>query len=125
MINTTTNKTTLVLGASDNIERYSNMAVKLLHHYGHKIYAVGNKATFIDDIEVKQGTPSFSDVHTVTLYLSAKNQEPIYDYILSLNPKRIIFNPGTENSVLSSFAQQKGIQTIEACTLVMLRTNQY
>lgn len=119
------NKTTLVIGASDNVERYSNMAVKMLKHYEHRVYAVGQKSTYIDEIEVHQGTPNFSDIHTITLYLSPKNQESLYNYIIGLQPKRIIFNPGTENQILAYLAKQQGIETIEACTLVMLRTNQY
>jgi predicted CoA-binding protein len=121
----TISKTTLVIGASDNEERYSNMAVKLIKYYNHHVLAVGNKETSIDNVEVKKGTPAFENVHTITLYLSSKNQEPLYDYILGLLPKRIIFNPGTENDVLVSLASEKGIETIEACTLVMLKTNQF
>lgn len=122
---TTIGKITLVIGASDNEERYSNMAVKLLKKYNHEVLAIGNKETFIDNVEVKKGTPVFDNVHSITLYLSSKNQESLYDYILSLHPKRIIFNPGTENDFLVNLAKEKGIETIEACTLVMLKTNQY
>lgn len=65
------------------------------------------------------------DIDTVTLYLNPANQVPYYDYIISLKPKRIIFNPGTENDELESLANKNGIQTMEACTLVLLSTSQY
>lgn len=118
-------KLTVVLGASDNEERYSNKAIKMLHYYSYPIMAIGNKATFVNDIEVITSTPFIENVHTITLYLSPKNQEIYYDYIISLKPKRIIFNPGTENIYLMNLAQKNGIQTIEACTLVLLSTYQY
>lgn len=121
----TNQKNTLVIGASDNVERYSNMAVKLLHNHGYHVFAVGNKETVIDGILVQKGMPTLKDVHTVTLYLSPKNQISFYNYILALNPKRIIFNPGTENEELMTLANEKGIETLEACTLVMLQTKQY
>ena len=72
-----------------------------------------------------KGNPALTDVDTVTLYLNPTNQKPYYDYILSLKPKRIIFNPGTENEELEKLAAAKGIETMEACTLVLLSTNQY
>ncbi|HNE93155.1 MAG TPA: CoA-binding protein [Chitinophagaceae bacterium] len=118
-------KKTLVLGASDNTERYSNMAVKKLVAHGHTVVAVGNKDTFIDTIPVYKEKIIEDGIDTVTLYLSPKNQIPFYSYIISLKPKRIIFNPGTENEDLVTLAKQNNIQTIEACTLVMLNTGQY
>lgn len=118
-------KPTLVLGASENIERYSNMAVKLLRSYHHTVYAIGNKEGAINDVKINKEKIGFNNVDTITLYLNAKNQIPYYDYILSLQPKRIIFNPGTENDELEDLAHQHHIQTLQACTLVLLRTNQY
>ena len=118
-------KTTLVIGASTNIERYSNMAIKLLKQYNHQVFAIGNKVGKIDDTEILIGQPKLENIHTITLYLNAKFQKEYYDYILSLQPQRIIFNPGTENEELEILAQQNNIQTIEACTLVMLKTNQF
>jgi predicted CoA-binding protein len=118
-------KKTVVIGASTNESRYSNLAVKRLQHYDQSVVPIGLKSGLINGIEILTGTPAIADVDTVTLYLNAENQKSYYDYILSLHPKRIIFNPGTENSELEALAQQKNIETIEACTLVMLNTGQY
>lgn len=118
-------KKTVVLGASANTERYSNMAVKKLHQYQHPVVAIGNKVGVIGDIAITKDTPIINDVDTVTLYLNPTNQQPYYDYILSLHPKRIIFNPGTENEAFNKLATANGIQTMEACTLVLLATNQF
>ena len=118
-------KNTVVLGASQNEERYSNMAVKKLVSHKHPVTAIGNKEGIINEINIIKDNPSINDVDTVTLYLNPQNQKPYYDYILSLNPKRIIFNPGTENEELEKIANEKGIKTMEACTLVLLSTNQY
>lgn len=118
-------KKTVVLGASQNEERYSNLAVKKLVAHNHPVIAIGNKEGIINDIKIIKDNPSLKDVDTVTLYLNPENQKPYYDYILSLNPKRIIFNPGTENDELENLAAAKGIKTMEACTLVLLSTNQY
>ena len=118
-------KNTVVLGASQNEERYSNMAVKKLVAHKHPVTAIGNKEGIINEIKIIKDNPSINDVDTVTLYLNPQNQKPYYDYILSLNPKRIIFNPGTENEELEKIANEKGIKTMEACTLVLLSTNQY
>ncbi len=118
-------KKTVVLGASQNEERYSNMAVKKLVAHNHFVTAIGNKEGTINDTKIIKDNPPINDVDTVTLYLNPENQKPYYDYILSLNPKRIIFNPGTENAELENLAAAKGIKTMEACTLVLLSTNQY
>jgi predicted CoA-binding protein len=118
-------KNTLVIGASDNPQRYSYLAINKLKAYGHFVMAIGKKQTKINDIEIIAHTPEFPNVNTVSLYLNPTNQIPYYNYILSLKPVRIIFNPGTENPELAKLAKEKGIETIEACTLVMLSTNQY
>lgn len=118
-------KKTLVLGASDNEERYSNMAVKKLQAHQYKVVAVGRKNTQINGIEVTKDLIAFDSINTVTLYLNPTAQKEYYDYILSLKPKRIIFNPGTENEELVELAAAQNIETIEACTLVMLNTGQY
>ena len=116
---------TLVLGASSDISRYSNMAVKKLKKYGHEVIAVGRKEEMIDDTPIHANQPVFENIDTVTLYLNPANQTNYYNYILQLKPKRIIFNPGTENTELEKLAKEKGIATIEACTLVMLSTGMY
>jgi uncharacterized protein len=118
-------KNTLVIGASTHKERYSNMAVNLLRHYNNPVSAIGNKEGVIDDVNIETDKINFEAIDTVTLYLGAKHQKEYYDYIVGLKPKRIIFNPGTENEELETLAKTKGIETMEACTLVMLKTGQY
>ena len=120
-----TAKKTLVLGASDNPARYSNLAIKRLRNAGHPVIAIGRKAAVVADVPVITDHPSFNDIDTVTLYLNPENQVPYYDYILSLSPRRIIFNPGTENEAFEELARSRNIETMEACTLVLLTTNQY
>jgi uncharacterized protein len=118
-------KKTLVLGASENKERYSNMAVRKLIAYNHPVIAVGNKVGLIGDVQIGKELLPHKDVDTITIYLGEKNQTIFYDYILLLKPKRIIFNPGAENFELKILAMENGIETLEACTLVMLSTGQY
>jgi predicted CoA-binding protein len=118
-------KKTLVLGASDNEGRYSNMAMLRLQANGHEVVPVGKRAGVVKGMEIHTGMPSVSDIDTVTLYLNPDHQKAYYDYILSAQPKRIIFNPGTENEELEDLAASKGIQVMEACTLVLLSTGQY
>ena len=118
-------KKTLVLGASENPARYSFEAVTRLRKYGHEVIAVGRKAAVVAGVPIETEPPVVNDINTVTLYLNPTAQKPYYDYIVGLKPQRIIFNPGTENDELEAIAQQNGIKTIEACTLVMLSTGQY
>ena len=118
-------KKTLVLGASDNPSRYSFLAVNRLRQQGHPVIAIGRKEIKVADFNVVTGLASLKDIDTVTLYLNPENQKAYYDYIISLTPKRIIFNPGAENAELAEIAAAKGIQTMEACTLLLLSTNQF
>lgn len=120
-----TPKKTLVIGASENPQRYSFLAVNKLLANNHLVAAIGKKAGRIKDVEIQTGTPVIEQIDTVTLYLNPANQVPYYDYIMSLKPKRIIFNPGTENPALEALAEKNGIRTMEACTLVMLSTGQF
>lgn len=120
-----TPKKTVVLGASDNPARYSYLAVNKLRAFNHPVVAIGKKEGKVADVDVIKEQPALTDVDTVTLYLNAQNQQQYYDYILSLHPKRIIFNPGAENEELEKLALENGIKPIEACTLVMLSTGQY
>lgn len=120
-----TEKKTLVLGASDNPSRYSNLAVQRLRKYGHPVVAVGRKYAQVDDVVIEKEKLAFENIDTITLYLNPLHQQEYYDYILSLKPKRIIFNPGAENDELAQLAIKNGIKPLEACTLVMLSTNQY
>jgi len=116
---------TLVLGASENPERYSNKAILSLQRKGHEILAIGKKAGKVNGTEIQTQQVQSDDVETVTLYLNPDHQKPYYDYIVSLKPKRIIFNPGTENGELERIAAKEGINVLESCTLVMLSTGQY
>jgi len=115
-------KKTIVIGASPKPERFSYKAVRLLNHNGHPVIAQGVREGKIDDIEIIKGKPKIEDVHTVSMYIGPARQPEYYDYILGLNPKRIIFNPGTENDEFIQMAKEKGIETVENCTLVMLNT---
>ena len=118
-------KKTLVLGASDNPQRYSYLAINRLRSKGHPVADIGRKNTRVADVEVGTAKEPLGDIDTVTLYLNPVNQKDYYDYILSLHPKRLVFNPGAENPELARLAQAAGIQTLEACTLVLLGTGQF
>jgi len=118
-------KKTLVIGASENPLRYSYLAVQRLNAHQYPVIALGLKKGSIGNIEIETEKKNFEDIDTITLYLNPANQKGYYNYILSLHPKRIIFNPGTENDELVSLAQQNGIKCLEACTLVLLSTDQY
>lgn len=116
----------IVIGASTNPDRYSYMAVSSLKQHNHEVIPVGVKKGDIEGIVIQQGMPDIKDVHTVTLYINKTIQQDYYDYIINtIKPKRIIFNPGTENEELVKMAENKGINTLYACTLVMLSTNQF
>jgi uncharacterized protein len=116
---------TVVIGASDNPDRYSYLAVNRLISYGHEVFAVGMKNGYIGHIPLTKEKEAIMKVDTVTLYVGKQNQPYWYEYILSLKPRRIIFNPGTENSELEQLAAKAGIQTVHACTLVMLSVGSY
>ena len=118
-------KKTLVIGASENPARYSNLAVKRLTVNNHSVIALGKRTGHIGSIVIETEKKHFDNIDTVTLYLNAVLQREYYDYILSLHPKRIIFNPGAENEELAALAQKNGIVAQEACTLVLLSTGQY
>ncbi|HWC52520.1 MAG TPA: CoA-binding protein [Chitinophagaceae bacterium] len=118
-------KKTLVLGASDNPSRYSFLAINRLRNHGHPVIAIGKKKTQVADVPITNEKIADDDVDTVTLYLNPMHQQQYYTYILSLKPKRIIFNPGAENDELYDLAKKNGIQPVEACTLVLLSTGQY
>jgi len=119
------NKKTLVLGATPNSNRYAYLAANRLKAKGHTIINVGIKKGEVAGVEIELPEQIHTDVDTVTLYVGPHHQPELYQYILDTHPKRIIFNPGTENSELENLALKEGIETIEACTLVMLATGQY
>jgi len=118
-------KKTVVLGASSNPSRYSYLAVESLARRDHPVVAIGRRKGRVGDTEITTENDAIPGVDTVTLYLNPTNQEQYLDYIISLHPKRIIFNPGTENPKLRRLAKENGIEPVEACTLVMLSTGQY
>jgi predicted CoA-binding protein len=118
-------KKTVVLGASSNPARYSYLAIQRLRKYGHPVIAVGRRIGEVADINIRKEHVPEKDVDTITLYLNPTNQVEYYDYILRLRPKRIIFNPGTENDELIRMAKENHIQPVKGCTLVMLSTGQY
>ena len=119
------NKKTLVLGASKKPSRFSFLAVERLINKGYEVVPVGLRTGNIHGIEILTGQPAIDNVHTITLYIRPELQLHLYDYILSLKPSRIIFNPGTENDELRDLAQQNNIQTDYACTLVLLSMGAY
>jgi uncharacterized protein len=119
------NKLTVVIGASENPERYSNMAVQKLIKYGHPTKAIGVKNGHIGNTLIQTQLEVFENVDTVTLYVGPNNQNGYFNYIVSLQPKRVIFNPGTENDELQALLTQHNIFFIEACTLVMLGNGLY
>lgn len=121
----TLKKKTLVMGASDNPERYSYLAINRLRSNGHPVVAIGKKAVTVADVMIGTKKELYKEIDTVTMYLGAPHQKEYYDYILALHPKRIIFNPGAENQELAELAKNNGIQALEACTLVLLSTGQF
>lgn len=118
-------KRTLVLGASLKPERYSNIAIHKLKEKGLEVLAYGLREGSVAGVTIDTTLQDYEDVHTVSLYLNPKRQESFYDYIISLQPERVIFNPGTENMVLQELLKNEGIFFEQACTLVLLGTNQY
>lgn len=118
-------KSTLVLGASENPQRYSYLAVNLLREHGHPVIAIGQKAGQVNDVPVETLPRPIQDLDTVTLYLSPTHQAAYYSYLLDLHPGRVIFNPGTENPELEELLQKHQISSQRACTLVLLQTGQY
>ena len=113
-------KKTVVLGASPNLNRTSFTAVEKLLAHGHEVVAIGNRSGYIMSTPIVIGQPELKDVDTVTLYLNPTIQKEYYDYVIGLKPKRIIFNPGSENSEFVQLAKENGIEPVIACTLVML-----
>ncbi len=119
-------KKTLVLGASTKPDRYAYKAITMLQLHGHEVVAVGNAVGEVGNITIQQELPEQIDnLDTITLYLNPSRQVPYYDAIIGLQPKRVLFNPGTENSDLVNLCNENGIATEYACTLVLLSTSNY
>jgi hypothetical protein len=121
------NKKTVIIGATTNPSRYAYLAAGMLTEYKHEIVPIGLKKgeLYGKQILLINERPLINDVDTVTLYIGPQHQPEHYDYILSLKPKRVIFNPGTENEEFEKLLATAGTETLEACTLVMLRSHQY
>ncbi len=117
--------TTLVIGASEKPSRYSNRAINMLRDYNHKVKAIGLRSGIVADVQIDTGVPEYEDIDTITMYIGYDKQEPLYDYIISLSPRRVIFNPGTENNDLSKLLTARGVEVIEFCTLIMLDRGSY
>jgi uncharacterized protein len=121
----TQSKKTVVIGATENRDRYANRAAHSLLLHGHEIELVGLRSGQIDGHPIHTGQPALQDVDTVTMYVGTRNQTGLYKYIKSLKPRRVIFNPGTENPEFEQDLRAEGIEPIEACTLVMLSVGTY
>ncbi|MUU77706.1 CoA-binding protein [Winogradskyella endarachnes] len=118
-------KKTLVIGASLKEERYSNIAIKRLRTFNHPVKAFGLKSGRVEDVTIDTELIDYDTIDSVTLYLNPKRQQDYYNYIISLNPRRVIFNPGTENPEFYQLLRDNNIEFEVACTLVLLGTNQY
>jgi hypothetical protein len=118
-------KSTLVIGASLKESRFSNICVKTLVSAHFPVTAFGLREGLIDMTQVQTGSPDLSDIHTVTLYLGPDNQKTWYDYILRLNPERVVFNPGTENREFETLLYSAGIEVVKDCTIMMVQGNRY
>jgi predicted CoA-binding protein len=120
-------KKTVIVGATSIPSRYAFLAADMITDHGHQIVPIGIKKGVVLDEVIRdiRTKPVIMDVDTITLYINPKHQPEWYDYLLSLKPKRIIFNPGTENDEFERLAETQGIEALEACTLVLLRSAQY
>lgn len=119
------NKKTLVIGASTKPDRYSNMAIRRLIQHQIPVLAVGLREGEVEGVKIVKEHVQIPGIHTVTVYVGPSNQPACYDYILSLNPLRVIFNPGTENPAFETILSERGIEVVRGCTLVMLSSDQY
>lgn len=113
-------KSTLVIGGSIKPERYSNKAIKKLIEHGHKVFSIGLRPGEVEGVSLQQGKPDFKGIDTVTMYVGPAHQSEYFNYIINLSPKRVIFNPGTENKEFAETLKANDIEVVEHCTLVML-----
>jgi predicted CoA-binding protein len=118
-------KITAVFGSSVKPNRYSNRAINKLRQYGYPVHALGLREGKVADVEIKTGMPKLDDVHTVTMYLGPQNQVEYFDYIRSMKPRRVIFNPGTENPKFAKILKNEGVEVVEYCTLVLLDSDMF
>jgi hypothetical protein len=125
IIETMKNKKTVVLGATTKPERYAYKAIEMLVDKGHSVLAIGQNAGEVAGIKIKTKAIPLSNIDTITLYLNPARQRDYYNYIVEAKPKRVIFNPGTENPELYQLLELNNIKAEVACTLVLLTTNRY
>lgn len=118
-------KKTLIIGASNNPERYAFKAAEKLLNHGHEIELLGLRNDLVFGKIIDTERKKFEDIDTVTLYIGPQRQSDYFEYIISLKPKRVIFNPGTENQEFQNLLEKNGIMAEEACTLVLLGIGQY
>lgn len=118
-------KKTLVFGASTNSNRYSFLAINRLVAHEHEVVAFGLRKGVVAGVEIDTELKDYAGIDTITLYMNPQRQEDYYDYLISLKPKRIIFNPGTENPEFYALLKEQKIEFEQACTLVLLNINQY
>ena len=119
------NKKTLVLGATSKPEKHANIAINKLIEKGHSVLAIGQNAGEVAGIKIQTKAIPLKNINTVTLYINALRQRDYYNYIIAIQPKRVIFNPGTENPEFYQLLKSNGIEVEVACTLVLLATDQY
>lgn len=118
-------KKTLVIGASSNPEKYSYLAIRKLVSHENETIAIGLNKGNVAGIDIIQGFPELENIDTVTLYINPLKQKQYIDYIINLKPKRIIFNPGTENEEFMELAKANNIEALECCTLILLSVHEY
>lgn len=118
-------KHTLVIGGSTKPERFANKAIKKLLDFGHPVSSIGLREGQVESVNIRTGRPFLENVHTISLYISSKHQPAYYDYLIGLKPKRVIFNPGTENREFEALLANHGITVTIHCTLVMLGEGSY
>ncbi|WP_420148849.1 CoA-binding protein [Spirosoma sp.] len=121
----TSARKTLVVGATEKPGRYATLAADSLLRHGHQIELLGLRAGMVNGHPIQTGQPDLENIDTVTMYVGARNQTELYDYIKGLKPRRVIFNPGAENPEFERQLKEEGIEPIEACTLVMLSIGTY
>jgi hypothetical protein len=119
------NKKTLVLGASAKPEKYAYKAISLLVEKGHSVLAIGQNAGEVAGVKIQTKAIPLKNIDTVSLYLNPTRQRDYYNYIVEAKPKRVIFNPGTENPEFQQLLELNNIEVEVACTLVLLTINQY
>jgi len=118
-------KKTLIIGVSENEERYANRVMRLLIERNYEVVAIGKKQGEVSGVKIGTELTEIDNLHTISLYINAEIQKSYYDYIIKQNPKRVIFNPGTANEAFEKLLKSKGIQALNSCSMIMLTANHY